>query len=48
MEKHGDQIEVEEGEVTQASKKPPTQIVLGASLAAVIALFVIFALYWWV
>ncbi|MFO1032610.1 MAG: hypothetical protein U1E15_00380 [Hyphomicrobiales bacterium] len=39
--------ELERDEARQATETPPTQVVLGLSLSAVIFAFMLLAAYWW-
>lgn len=46
MKKFSDHVELTKVEATQATEKPPTQYVLGISLAGVIVAFGVVAMYW--
>ena len=47
MKQVEDHVELQEDEAKQASDVPPTQYVLGWSLAAVVAAFGLLGFYWW-
>jgi hypothetical protein len=45
-EKPDGHVELNKREATQSTSRPPTQYVLGVSIAAVVVAFVALAIYW--